>query len=363
MRLAIAIASFAALAAPAAAGEIALFGSARLGLGYNIRNNGEPDYQATTREDGVVTRRDGSEDVRAISRVRFGVAMTGESDSGVGFGASIRADNARAGDGGDVGQRAGEVFVSGVWGTLSYGDVDGADYARVGDAVGNVALTGLGDYNETPFLSNGGGSDNDALQFITDPDALPTVRYDYDFANFGVSVSTERQLNDVAVGANYTHEFDRGSVAVGAGYNDFSGFTGRFEDYGEIRVAGGEQWAASLTGDFGDFQGGVAYTSIDAGSAGAIDVLSLGGGARFGDWTVLAYYSTVLEGTDLVGGGLDGKDSYGASAQFDLGGGAAVAMGMVRSFGLGAIGTPGDSQYQPEADPITMAEFGVTVAF
>jgi len=162
----------------AASAEIALFGNARLGLAYNIRNNGEPDYQPTARANGVVTARAGSDDLRAISRIRFGVLMTGETDSGIAFGASIRADNAPAGEGGEIGQRAGGVFVTGDWGTLSFGDIDGADYHQVGDAVSNVALTGLGDYNETPFLSNGGGSDYDALQFITDPDALPTVRFD-----------------------------------------------------------------------------------------------------------------------------------------------------------------------------------------
>lgn len=349
-------------AAPAAA-EVALIGNARLGLGYNILNNGEPDYRPTARDDGVVTGRGGSDALRAISRIRFGVLMTGETDGGIGFGATIRADNAPAGDGGEAGQRAGEVFVTGAWGTLSYGDVDGADDARVGDAVANVALTGLGDYNETPFLSNGGGSNNDALQFITDPAALPTVRYDFDVANFGISLSTDRDLGDVGVGASYTVAFEAGTVTAGVGYYDFEAFTGMFDEDGRIAVAGGEQWSASLTGSFGPFQGGVAYTQINAGAAGAIDVLNVGGGGAFGRWTVLAYYSKVTQGTDLIGGGLDGSDSYGASARYDLGGGAAIAAGLVRSYGLGAIGTPGDAQYEPEADPITMADFGITVAF
>jgi len=178
-----------------------------------------------------------------------------------------------------------------------------------------------------------------------------------------VSVSTERELDDVAVGASYTLKFDQGSETARIGYSDFTAFTGTFDEYGEIDVAGGDQWAGSLSGLYGAFQGGVAYTAIDAGPAGAIHVLTFGGGVEFGEWTVLAYYATVLDGTDLVGGGLDGADSFGASAAYNLGGGAAIAMGVVRSFSLGAIGTPGDAQDEPEADAITMAEFGIRVAF
>ena len=39
--------------------------------------------------------------------------MTGETDSGITFGATIRADNAIGGQGGALGQTAGSVFVSG----------------------------------------------------------------------------------------------------------------------------------------------------------------------------------------------------------------------------------------------------------
>ena len=96
----------------AAAQGIALYGDARLGLGYNIDNDGD----AT-----------GDDKLRAVSRVRFGVNMTGETDSGITYGAEIRADNAPGGQGDTVGQSEGSVFVSGAWGTLTFGDTNGAD--------------------------------------------------------------------------------------------------------------------------------------------------------------------------------------------------------------------------------------------
>jgi outer membrane protein OmpU len=109
---------------------IALFGDARLGLGYNIDNDG-----------GVLVDDDGDtpDDLRAVSRVRFGVDMTGETDSGITFGGEIRADNALGGSGGSdhAGQTEGSVFVSGAFGTLSFGDTNGADEQWVGDVPGN----------------------------------------------------------------------------------------------------------------------------------------------------------------------------------------------------------------------------------
>ena len=84
-----------AIGGVASAQGISLFGDARLGLGYNINNDGSAN---------------GEEDLRAISRVRFGVNMTGETDSGITFGATIRADNAVGGQGGTLGQTAGNVW-------------------------------------------------------------------------------------------------------------------------------------------------------------------------------------------------------------------------------------------------------------
>ena len=78
--------------------------------------------------------------------------MTGETESGIVFGAEILADEAEGGEGGEIGQTEGEVFVSGAFGTLTYGDTDGADLYHVGD-LNEVGLTGLGDENETPFIS------------------------------------------------------------------------------------------------------------------------------------------------------------------------------------------------------------------
>ncbi|NJS38490.1 MAG: porin [Rhodobacteraceae bacterium] len=73
--------------------------------------------------------------------------LSGETDGGLSFGASFRADNAAGANAGT----AGSVFISGGFGTLSMGDVDGAANAALGHVDG-VGLTGLGDLNEVTYL-------------------------------------------------------------------------------------------------------------------------------------------------------------------------------------------------------------------
>lgn len=358
--------------ATGASAEVSLSGNARLGIGYGVYNNGEvrlePTRSVTVDEGGTpveVDTRLGAPDneLRALSRVRLIFTGAGETESGISFGGSVRADNARGGDGEERGQTDGDVFVSGAWGTLSYGDVDGADYKRVGDPIRNVTLTGLGDFNELPFLSNGGGSDNDELQFLADPDVRPTVRYDYDIAGFGLSLSTNRDLDSVGAGAGYTLALDDGEVTVGLGYYDFTGFEGEINYYGEVDVPDGDEWTASLRGRFGEFEAGIGYAAIRAGDLGELDIMSGGVGLTRGAWSVFGYYATVLSGDKLFGEAYDGEDSYGASLQYDLGGGATVNMGVVRTYGADAVGVPEDAQYSPAADAVTIADFGIGMTF
>ena len=110
----------------------------------------------------------GSDEVGFTSRFRAIFTGSGETDGGLAFGGTIRADNAGGisfenldGDtevdsneifaGGGAAGVAGSVFISGDFGTLTMGDVAGAPEAAVGD-VAFTSLTGLGDYNEMVYL-------------------------------------------------------------------------------------------------------------------------------------------------------------------------------------------------------------------
>lgn len=351
------------IAGAASAQGISLFGDARLGLGYNIDNDG-----------GVIVDDDGNttDDLRAVSRIRFGVDMTGVTDSGITFGGTIRADNSVGGEGGDLGQNEGEVFVSGSWGTLTFGDTNGADEQWVGDVPGNYSLTGLGDVNETLFISNGGsfGEDN-GTTFAENPSARPTIRYDYDFANFGISVSSNRDLTDVGVGVGYAADFGGGSWSVGAGYYNYSGFTAIgdtvtvVEDDGtltdsttETQIPDGEQWSVGLHAEYDTFGLGVTYTKVTSDTTedgrGEADSLTVGGSYTFNAVSVGAFWTGVLsaEGPGDFAN-LDGDDAYGLTAQYDLGGGASINGGIANSYSISTT----------DEKSATVADFGISMAF
>ena len=119
-----------ALTAGFAAAEVNISGSARMGLIDDFGDVG----------------------VLMTSRVRVNFDMSGQTDTGLSFGASVRADQSGQGN---TANNDSTVFVSGVFGKLSMGDVDGAATAAVGHVDG-VGLTGLGDLNESMFIGNGG---------------------------------------------------------------------------------------------------------------------------------------------------------------------------------------------------------------
>lgn len=328
-----------AIAGVASAQGIALFGDARLGLGYNINNDGTTHLEANGET---------NDDLRAISRVRFGVNMTGETDSGITFGATIRADNAGGGQGDPSnGQTAGEVFVSGSWGTLTYGDTNGADEQWVGDVVGDYSVTGLGDRDETWFISNGGQFGNSyAGNFAADPNARPTVRYDFDIMGFGVSASSDRDLEDIVVGTGYSGDFGGGTWTIGGGYNDFQGFT---TTTGAI-YGDGKQWSAALKGEFENFALGATYTNADLDGVGGsvkLQTLLVGASFSFDAFSIGGVYGNVLDasgtlededGTNIDISNVDGNDMFEITGQYDLGGGATINGGVGQDYNDNTIG-------------------------
>jgi len=368
----------------ASAQGIALFGDARLGLGYNINNEG--GILLEEQDDGTL---DTPDDLRAISRVRFGVNMTGETDSGITFGATIRADNSQGGQGGQNGQTAGSVFVSGSWGTLTYGDTNAADEQWVGDVPGDYSLTGLGDLDETRFISNGGdfGSDGGST-FASNPFARPTVRYDFDIMGFGMSLSSNRDLTDIGVGAGYAADFGGGSWSAGIGYYDFDNFTttnptGTFDlcegiidpTTGEcsgnivtvvgtplsVEVPGGEQWSAGVKATYDAFGFGITYSSFDATSDTLgdfeADNLLIGGSFGWDAWSFGLVYGNIISASGNLEE-LDGDDSWELSAAYDLGGGAQVMGGVRWSYEIPELGSE-----EGDADQAFIGDFGISMAF
>jgi outer membrane protein OmpU len=267
-----------AMMAGAASAEIALSGSARMGLVY----------------DGSLDA--GGGETYFSSRVRIVFTASGETDTGLSFGASMRADQQGGNNNDDPADKDGDsngdstVFISGAFGKLTMGDVGGAADALVGQ------------------VSGVGYGPNDALQEIDFIGTTKTaVYYEYSTGSltFGLGAG---QLYDVDLDADTEDQLNIGvkyatdAFSVALGYE-----TSDSEDalhLGASATFGAATLKARVTDR--DSEADIQWaTSIDY----AIDAT-----------TITAFY------TDF---GDNDTQHIGLGASYDLGGGAAVAGGIV----------------------------------
>ena len=267
--------SILAASAGFAAAEVAVSGSARMGLFYD------------------------GDDTYFSSRVRIDFTASGETDGGLSFGASMRADQSGQGGGfPNVSNDDSTVYISGAFGKLTFGDNDSAANVLVGQVSG-VGYTGIGDANEVFYGSH------------TDTSAL----YEYSTGALSFALSTGQVNSDeYAVAVKYST--DAFSVALG-----WEGGDG----------AGADRLYLGGSGTFGAATVKAVVADYDDGSdtdfALSVDYVT-------GAATVTAFYH-------------DAPEAFGIGASYDLGGGAAVKGGVVN---LGI------------ADE-TVADIGITMSF
>ena len=80
----------------------------------------------------------------AVNRFRISFSGSGETDSGISYGISGRAEQSDT-------STSGSQYISGAFGKISMGDLDGADEVAAGGGVDVVGLGGLGDLNDTDY--------------------------------------------------------------------------------------------------------------------------------------------------------------------------------------------------------------------
>ena len=359
--------------AGAAAAEVAISGSGRMGMVYDksIFN----DDIVIVNGDAVRTSDAG---FRFDSRVRVAFTLTQETDAGVTFGGSVRADNASAGNKG----QAGSVFMSGAFGKLSMGDVDGAAESAVGNLSG-VGYTGLGDFNEAFYLQQG-NSDLDSNEELS-AFALPAALYEYTTgaASFyfsignpgGIGIGSDAfNINDdegvnignyevsdavvdqaYGIGAKYSVD----NYSFGVGYESID-ISGILTDFGADGVKGAVKRTAGPDGLDNTKDDTFAAASDDTKTEfnNTIDNWILGGSATFGGFTLKAQYGEGSgDNLDLTQYGISGDytfdaftvtafwrsvevktlddvtardyQPFGMGVTYDLGGGASVAAGVV----------------------------------
>ena len=334
----------------AAAADVTLSGDARMGL-----------------VNGFVLAPGAIDPTSFTSRARVSFGLSGESDSGLAFGGSFRADNAA----GAAAGTAGSVFVSGAFGKLSMGDVDGAANAAVGH-INGVGLTGLGDLNESTFIANGGFSSaliarnaaGDALALTGDPSAL----YEYSFGSVSVYASvTQTNFSLGAAGAataiagglltaGTTYQGD--AYGLGAAYTmDNYKVSLGYErlDLGNLVPAApasnlkGDHWILGADGTFGDFTVKARYGKADfsLNGAAAADFEQMG---LSGTYTMNALSVTLFmqdkQFTTPAGANINEVKAVGLGASYDLGGGASVVGGIVdQSVRNGAAAKQSDTSF------------------
>jgi outer membrane protein OmpU len=359
--------------AGAAAAEVAISGSGRMGMVYD----------KSILNDNIVivngdAKRTSDAGFRFDSRVRVAFTLTQETDAGVTFGGSVRADNASAGNKG----QAGSVFMSGAFGKLSMGDVDGAAESAVGNLSG-VGYTGLGDFNEAFYLQQG-NSDLDSNEELS-AFATPAALYEYTTgaASFyfsignpgGIGIGSDAfNINDdegvnignyevsdavvdqaYGIGAKYSVD----NYSFGVGYESID-ISGILTDFGDDGVKGAIKDTAGPDGLDGTDDDTFAADSDDTESEfnNTLDNWILGGSATWGGFTVKAQYGEGSgDNLELTQYGISGDytfDAYtvtafwrsvevktlddvsardyqpfGLGVSYDLGGGASVAAGVV----------------------------------
>lgn len=264
-----------ALMAGAASAEIALSGSARMGLVYADTPAGS--------------------DTEFSSRVRIVFTASGETDTGLSFGASMRADqNGGNTDGTENGDST--VFISGGFGKLTMGDVGGAADALVGQ------------------VSGVGYGPNDALQEIGFVGTDKTAAY-YEYSTgaltFGLGAGQINGGGELSVGVKYATD----AFSVALAYED--------SDLVDAVHLGGSATfgAATLKARISDFD-----TADDIAWATSIDYAI--------DATTITAFYTDFGDSDV--------QHYGIGAAYDLGGGATVAGGIVQQDAAGVDSTFAD---------------------
>ncbi len=338
--------------AGAASAEVTLSGQAEMGLIVG---------------DGGVAATGG--DVEFFTDIDVTFTLTGETDNGLTFGASIDLDESDGsnssqgtatidpgpdtilgtaddfivvpGTSGSSGAFSGRsqggesIFISGAFGTLTAGDTDGAlDWA-----VQEVGFGGSLNDDETAHTGYNG---NAGLDGSFDGQI---VRYDYSVGDFGIAVSAEIDDNvgdddgDTILGIGAKYSLDLGPLTgagIAIGYQ--TGDEGDGDDLEAI--------SASINGTISGFRVGFSYLNFDNDDdAASYDHYGLGLGFDYAGVNFSANYGEF----DYEDG--DEASGFGVTAGYDLGGGAQVLAGY------------GNSNPSDDGEGFDTFSFGVQLAF
>ncbi len=275
------------------------------------------------------------DEVQFHSDIDVKFTLTGETDNGLTFGATIDLDeigddaDCRAGGGDPISENfrcsdEQSVFLSGNFGTITLGDTDGAfDWAL-------QELDVIGDINDS-VTGHAGFNGNGGLDGVHDGQV---ARYDYSFGDFAFAVSVE--IDDTGeddptfgIGGKYSGELGGVTLGIGLGYQ-----TGERSPRSPVtNLAIGPAADADIIGISLDasFDNGLRailnYSDLD-GFGGRDDHIGVG---LFYSMDALSMGANYGVYDNVVG---DDSEGFGLAVNYDLGGGARVAFG----YGYGETG-------------------------
>lgn len=288
----------------AAAAEITLSGDAQFSMKYDNRlwdDNANGGAGGTT------------SGVNVQSRARLTVTMTGETDSGLSFGAKFRPGHSNYTESRDNFSSVTTVWAEGSYGKLTVGDVDSAIEQAIGD-LPEIGASGLEFYNEIFYIATDAFEEHDNKG----------VAYTYKFGDAEVFATFE----DAYYAYGGTKWGDGNSWSVGAKYsmNQYSfgiGYSSG-EDFGDGRY---NSWGISAEGEFNGFTGKFLYVESKD-DYEKVRQIGLGGTYTLANGIGLqGFYRTDRYSWD---GFADGNENtLGLGASYDLGGGAEVKGGIV----------------------------------
>jgi outer membrane protein OmpU len=267
-----------------------------------------------------------------INRMRVKFAGSGETDGGLGFGASFKSHESAGATGGT----AGSQYISGAFGKISMGDLNGADEQAVGDVSG-VGVSGAGSNELTSYQSS---SHN--LAYSVSMSGI-TFAASTDLARGADSTKTG---SNSALGLKWSGDMGGSAVSIGLGTSKI-GDVSQKSMSASVSTGGLTIKAVSSTNDNGPTD---ANTEVTA-TATAIYARGISETAQPDtDQTALslsyamdAMSVTAFTKTVSITGKTD-KDYSGFGFAYDLGG-ASLKAGFV------------------DADNVSVMDFGVSFSF
>ncbi len=314
--------------------EMGIFNSGSANININTSTSVTVSSAVVTLTSITTTETEG--DTQFFTDIDVTFKMSGETDGGISFGATVDLDEnaafAPASQGGET------IFVSYAGATLTMGDTDGAFDAAMPEVL--MAGGSINDDEENAGYNGNSGFDGKGDGQV--------ARFDYAFDAFTLSLSAEQMDNGasddniIGVGVKYSGDFNGIAITAGLGYQ--TGENMAFAPMATLNGAGfaivsdAEIIGVGVTAGFANgFSAGLNYSSTDYDMAGMENTTHMGLGLGY-EANALAVGFNYGEFQNVAGlDGLD-KSGYGLAVSYDLGGGLSAKAG----YGASTVDFDGD---------------------